>query len=79
MNVARVLEPVAGKPIPLDFRASDHGSIVLLTPITAEAKSWAEEHLPEDCARHGTAYAIEPRYFSDINAGILDANLTIRG
>lgn len=61
----------------IDFRYQDHGSIVLLTAKSSDGKAWAEEHLPEDCARHGQAYAIAPRYFPEIHAGILDADLTI--
>ena len=65
-------------PVIRDFQFVNHGSIVLLFARTDAAKAWAEEHLPEDCARHGTAYAIEPRYFSVIWADIVDLDFNVQ-
>ncbi len=72
-----VTTPAATAKASRDFRAEDHGSIVLLVPMTAAAKSWCAENLPEDCATFGSGFAIEPRHFADIRAGILDSDLTI--
>jgi hypothetical protein len=61
-----------------DFKFEDHGSIILLTAVTGDAQHWCDDHLPEDCARHGSAYAIEPRYFGTINSDILDAGFLVQ-
>ena len=60
-----------------DFNVCDAGSIVLLTPITTAAKAWCKEYLPEDCARHGRAYAIEARYICGIIDGLEDDGLIL--
>jgi hypothetical protein len=62
-----------------DFNFSDHGSICLLTALTAEARQWAEDHLPGERLEHAGATVIEPRYVAPIIEGISDAGLTIRG
>ena len=59
-----------------DFNAVDHGSVVLLQPITADAATWAEEHLPEDAPRFGSGYAIEKNYICEILQGIECDGLT---
>lgn len=61
----------------MDFTASNHGSIILLTPLTAEANTWVDEHLPEDVQTLGRSIAIEPRYFDDIVEGIRADGLSI--
>lgn len=57
----------------MDFDVSDHGSIVLLTPRTDAARSWATENLPDDAQMMGNAYAIEPRYVDDILEGFANS------
>ncbi len=59
-----------------DFTYIDHGSIILLSSATDEGKTWASQNLPENTARHGSAYAIERRYFADIIDGIDADGLT---
>jgi hypothetical protein len=53
-----------------DFRVRDEGSLVLLWPVTAAARDWVNEHLPEDRLRWMSATVIEHRYVGDILAGI---------
>ena len=60
-----------------DFWLQNEGSIVLLHPLTDRAKEWIEEHIPEDAQSFGDAVVIEPRYVSDIVAGIRGDGLTI--
>lgn len=60
-----------------DFDVADHGSIVLLRAISAEAKDWADEYLPADAQTFADAIVIERRYFEPIYRGIVDAGLTI--
>ena len=57
-----------------DFRYLNHGSIIILRAVTARAKEWAEENLP-DAASSAFGYSIEPRYFSDVVDGIDNAGL----
>ena len=60
-----------------DFEIIDHGSIVMLSPITNDAQDWCDEHLPEDAQWMGGACAIESRYVNDIISGIVDDGLTV--
>ncbi len=60
-----------------DFNVTDHGSIVVLRPVTAEAKDWTEEFIPEDAQWFAGGVAIERRYFEDIYDGITADGLTI--
>ena len=60
-----------------DFVLSDHGSIVILTPQTPEARGWVNEHLPDDAQCFGRGVVIERRYFEDIYDGITADGLTI--
>jgi hypothetical protein len=61
-----------------DFTLENHGSVCLLRPLTAIAKTWAAEYLPDDAQTFGTAIVIEPRYVADIVAGILNDGLTVK-
>jgi len=50
-----------------DFTLANHGSILLLTPVSAAAKAWAEEHLPEDAMRWAEeSFVVEHRYIGAI-------------
>ena len=49
-----------------DFRLCDHGSVVILTPVTDDAKEYASDMLPEDTQRWAGGYVIEPRYADDV-------------
>lgn len=73
--IPAAVEPEAPKA--KDFQYVNHGSIVLLFARTESARNWCDEFLPEDCARHGSGYAIEPRYFDVIWADILDADFVV--
>lgn len=49
------------------FRVEDHGSIVLLRPLTADVEEWIEEHVGgEDTQYWGSAVVVEPRYIEPI-------------
>ena len=62
-----------------DFTYADHGSIVILTAHTPEARAWADEHLPhpEGWELVGGGRAIEWRCFPPIANSILDDGLAI--
>lgn len=61
----------------MDFTVSNHGSIFLLTPVSAAGEAWANDHLPEDAARFGFGIAVEHRYIADIVDGIRNDGLEV--
>ena len=63
-----------------DFQIENHGSIVLLRPLTDAAQAWATEHLSGPETQYfGGAVAIEPRYVGAILEGLSDDGLTVEG
>jgi hypothetical protein len=64
-----------------DFALANHGSLFLLRPLNASAKTWMNEHLPMDSEETqfwGEAIVIEPRYVSPIVDGIIADGLVLR-
>lgn len=61
-----------------DFEAYQDISIVILTPLTEEAKKWVEEFLPDDKLYLGRGIAIEPRYIENVCYAIITDGLTIK-
>lgn len=60
-----------------DFIIRDHGSIVLLLPLTEEAQKWVAEHFDADsCITWSKSVVIEPRYLGPILDGIINDGLT---
>jgi hypothetical protein len=53
-----------------DFAVANHGTIVLLQPLTRAANEWIAANLPADRLHYAGAIVIEPRYLADIVAGI---------
>lgn len=60
-----------------DFTIHDHGSIMLLQPLTEAGQEWANEHLPDDVMTFGTGIVVEPRYMARIVEGIVNDGLEI--
>jgi len=60
-----------------DFCCENHGSLFLLFPLTQHARSWIEEHLPEDAQWFGNAVVVEHRYIWTVLDGIQDAGLAV--
>lgn len=62
-----------------DFRIDNHGSVVIVTPLTPAADAWTEESVPlEDWQWAGRGFVVEPRYVAALVDGIQDAGLTVR-
>jgi hypothetical protein len=62
----------------VDFTVSHHGSIAILTAVSAAAQAWRREHLPEDALTWGrNDVVIEPRYLSAILDGIVGDGLEV--
>jgi hypothetical protein len=66
-------------PSQLDFIVEDHGSIILLRPITDAAREWVEEYIGEDNGYQGLwpTVTIEGRYLARIIDGIREDGLAI--
>jgi hypothetical protein len=60
-----------------DFAVENHGSIILLRPITPAASAWISENIPEEAMEFGGATVVEPRYIADIVEGIQSDGLTV--
>lgn len=71
-ELARKLESQPRQP---DFSYVDHGSIILLRPLTKAAWNWIGDHVP-DYALFGGAIPVERRYFPDMLDGIDADGLT---
>jgi hypothetical protein len=62
-----------------DFLLEDHGSLVLLRPLTACAREWVEKNIGRDNGfqPYWPTVTIEPRYVQPILDGILEAGMTV--
>ena len=59
-----------------DFTIDDHGSIVLLHPVTDQARAWVADNLPAQPVSFAGALAIERRFIEPILWGIHQDDLT---
>lgn len=61
-----------------DFLLANHGSVLVLTPLTAPAREFVANSLDGPETQHwGKGVAIEPRYWPDIRDGIADEGMTV--
>jgi hypothetical protein len=63
-----------------DFLFRDHGSLCILTPLSAEGKEWFESHLPVDNPETqfwAGGIVIERRYVPDVLIGLQSDGLTV--
>jgi hypothetical protein len=51
------------------FTVEDHGSIVLVRPLTLDVRDWLES--VTDGSWFGGALVVEPRYVGDLVAGLI--------
>lgn len=62
-----------------DFAIENHGSIMLLRPITAIAEEWIEEHVGNDeTLTWGDATVVEPRYIGPIIEAMLSEGFVLQ-
>ena len=62
-----------------DFQIANHGSIVVLTPVTADAQAWVDEHIlveGNEVQTWGKGIVVEPRYLGNIIEGFSAEGLT---
>ena len=60
-----------------DFILADHGSIIILAPVSDDARYWIDDNLDPETPWFGKGAAIERRYFEDIYTGIIHDGLTV--
>lgn len=60
-----------------DFLIVDHGSVIIVRPMTDSAKDWVLDNVDYDSGTFGFGVPVEPRYFPDLLAGIQDAGFSI--
>ena len=51
------------------FSIENHGSLVLVRPLTADVEAWLQEHT--DGQWFGNALVVEPRYVGDLVLGLV--------
>lgn len=76
-GIARIVE-VVKQAKSYDFSIENHGSIVLLRPLTAAAHEWIAAHISDDAQEFGGATVVEPRYVESIVGGIADDGLSYK-
>lgn len=64
-------------PPSADFAFADHGSVCILTPLSADGRDWVRNHVCADAQYFGRGLVIEPRYADDILAGIESDGLEV--
>jgi hypothetical protein len=77
--VASGSSPTASEEISPDFLVENHGSILLLKPLSRSAVSWVEEHIGQDNGYQPffPNVVVEPRYIADIVEGIQNDGLLV--
>ena len=61
-----------------DVKIENHGSLVLLRPLTEAASDWLDENISEDAQHFGGAVVVEPRYVEAIVEGMQNDGLEVR-
>jgi hypothetical protein len=74
--MARSSSPAPVAP-PVDVEVENHGSILLVRPLTPVAQDWIAENVGGDPQWWAGAIACEPRYVDDLVAGMADAGLVV--
>lgn len=59
----------------MDFRMSNHGTLIGFTMLTQAARDWAKEHLPSDAQWLGNTVYVEHRYGEPIYNGLIEDGL----
>jgi len=54
------------------FSVEDHGSIVLVRPLTPDVSAWLDEHVDPEAQWFGKALVVEPRYVAPLVTALVD-------
>jgi hypothetical protein len=61
------------------FNVENHGSIVLIRPLTSDVHVWLIQNCgDEDTQWFGSALVVEPRYVEDIVHGLVEAGFALQ-
>lgn len=66
------------RPDTSDLSIANHGSIMILTPVSDAGREWVSQHIPEDAMRWAGGVVVEPRYAQDIVDGALHDGLEVQ-
>ena len=62
-----------------DIRVDNHGTVVLLVPLTKAGNAWVRKHVQaEDWQWFGGGLACEPRYVGDVIEGLQEDDLWVQ-
>jgi hypothetical protein len=61
-----------------DIAVENHGSLVLLDPLSQRAAQWLHDVVSEGAQWWGRALVVEPRYVVDIVRGAVENGLRVR-
>jgi hypothetical protein len=53
------------------FDVENHGSIVLVRPLTPDVTNWLVDHTADDAQWFGNALVVEPRYVEALVEGLI--------
>ena len=53
------------------FTIEDHGTVVLVRPLTDDVRDWLGDNVDPEAQWFGRALAVEPRYVEDLVAGLV--------
>jgi hypothetical protein len=54
------------------FQVENHGTIVLIRPLTDEVERWLSENVDSSVMRFGRAFVVEPRYVEPIVTALIE-------
>jgi hypothetical protein len=56
----------------MKFNIENHGSIVLVRPLSRDGAQWLQDTAPEDAQFFGDALCVEPRYIVGVCEAIIE-------
>jgi hypothetical protein len=60
-----------------DLRVENHGSIVLVRPLSERAQLWLDEHIGDESRWFAGALVVEPRYVAPLVEGMQEEGLEV--
>jgi hypothetical protein len=54
------------------FNIENHGSIVLVRPLTEDVTAWLNENVDDEAQWFGDALVVEPRYVGPLVEGLIE-------
>jgi hypothetical protein len=61
-----------------DLRFENHGSLILVRPVSDAGEKWLQETAPDDAQFFGPALVVEPRYARGVYDAACDAGMAVR-